>query len=997
MVLADNDIQSLPSNIFKFNLNLKVINLRGNKLSVDSLQKSHHNDRLFSHLTKLTHFDISNNDIVVDEAQPLPTDLFAYNENIEQILLDNNNISFLSAQQFHKNRVLNKLGMGGPHNLFRKSSTCPPNYYVTRVFLPSIESGQAVYYGCDYCESASFGNGAYSCWTNFVDWETHHPPVLCPRGSYCDNITKTEIPCPRGKFNPLEGQNSASSCLNCLDGYYNPMGGQQTCPFQCPPGRFGKHSTPPSGGLAIVADSRDKCKECPLGTFCSGQGTVDPIDCPKGKYGKQSAPNEQRENENDRCEPCPHNTYSGETGVTQINGCKNCPAGFYSEVGSSTSQACTENAVAPCAHGEGRSRDANCKACPYGQFALDRLVCRMCPQGWYGPIERSNECTPCSNSNNLDAMSLCGFVPGSSSRADDVEKPAWLYAHNTQTSNTTNARKCEIPVENSDIEYAQIVNNNKDTLKLVLNPILACISIAIIFSHRWCSKRWCHVDLFSSSHMIQDTHAVRKVKSRLGGAFTWALLLATVAIVVQSISERGFQTIMSDTAERVSQFEYLRLQAIESGEKGFGLLRLHLDIFAPLSDMQTMEEKCAAAELIRPSRAARLMECQVERRAADSATCSVSLECQTSFDMRGDVVLQLSLPIEFQAMTWELGVRTWEYFESGNSFEGDNCGYSAKSSLKQWTRFQTTIADTFVPPKGNYVLSGTSTKPTQASFDLTRGFADGSQVSRQATSSGLQLGFKQSTIKSSSVASYNPESSHVVEFYFEVLATLHVETTSEILSGIQLAATIFSLIASATKILKLIKKCAAKAIDTHFVKRSEVLPPDVKRRAELLNEDNLMHTRFQKMMSKHSILGDIATSSLKKAKKTSFATKTSSRVSSDTSVSLEMVPLTVHDVLDDQADCLTESEEELQGESSSKSSVFFFRLDFLEKRNAMLEERMKQLEQTFSLVPSTQDSDTIEKSNVENHDCTEHITPMEGDGNTKQTAAEGGSGSGGSE
>ena len=113
------------------------------------------------------------------------------------------------------------------------------------------------------------------------DWKTHHPPALCPRGSYCDSATKTRLPCPKGKYNPDSGQEGLESCINCLDGYYNPMEGQQVCPFQCPPGTFGKHS---NDGQTIVADSVVKCKECPLGTFCPGQGNVDPTQCPRGKH-----------------------------------------------------------------------------------------------------------------------------------------------------------------------------------------------------------------------------------------------------------------------------------------------------------------------------------------------------------------------------------------------------------------------------------------------------------------------------------------------------------------------------------------------------------------------------------------------------------------------------------------------------------------------------------------------------------------------------------------
>ena len=65
-------------------------------------------------------------------------------------------------------------------------------------------------------------------------------------------------------------------------------------------------------------------------------------------------------------------------------------------------------------------------------------------------------------------------------------------------------------------------------------------------------------------------------------------------------------------------------------------------------------------------------------------------------------------------------------------------------------------------------------------------------------------------------------------------------------------ASIFSLLGAATKVLKFCKKRIAKKIDIELLKREKV-PHDVKRRTELLHEDNLMHRRFKKLMSHHGI------------------------------------------------------------------------------------------------------------------------------------------------
>ena len=922
IVLANNGILALPANIFRSNTNLKVINLGGNRLTMSDFTESKHNvtGGLLSHLTKLTHFDISDNGIVGDTASPLPTNLFAKNLNIEQIFLTNNNITFLSAHQFQNNRLLNRLGMGGIFNTFRTSSTCALGYYVTRIFLPSIEIGQAVYYACDSCEpeegsELSLSGDSYTCWTDPSNWETHHPPARCPRGSYCDVTTKTQLFCPKGKYNPIAGQDAVASCKNCLDGYYNPMEGQQTCAFQCPPGTYGKHSDVTLGDPATVADSISKCKDCPLGTFCAGQGTVDPVDCPMGKYGEISTSGAQREA--DRCTNCPEHTYSDTVGAVSAMSCKSCDAGKFSVRGSSRQQDCTNVAAAPCPSGEGRKTlNGACAPCPRGQFSASGNPCRLCPNGFYGPNEKAEACVACPSdtagtSRTASGASLCGFVPGSfGSGARVHSRPSWVSANVSLMRASMVPDIQEIPTVNG-LQYSQSSASHQgmiDSLKMSLYPILGCLSLMVLLLHRHCSTKWCRIDLFAAAHMIQDTHALRKVKSRLGGAFTWVLLFAIVAILVQSITGRGFQTIMSDTAERVNQFEYLQAQAEGSGETGFGTLELHIDIFALMQDEQDMVDKCNAVYLDRPKVADRQMRCTVKHKSIGATDCAVTVTCETTFELIGDAVLPMKLPIEFQTLAWQVGAKTWEYFDPG-----------AITLSEPWTRFNTTVRATLAPLHEGEILSGTRADPTLTVFGVTRGFADGSQVARKATSSGLQLGYKQTVLKFDLVEDYVPQLYHVVDFKFEVLPALHVETTTETLSTIQLAATIFSLIASATKVLKLIKRCLAKGIDEHLKKR--VPPPeDVKRRTELLHEDNLMHRRFQKLMSQHSFLKGSGKVPRKHGRDgEAFVALEDEDVEEDSMVELgvEMIPVTVSTDVEKEGE---EGTEGVQEESSSTAT-----------------------------------------------------------------------------
>ena len=156
IVLHRNGLTALPDNIFKYNVNLKVIDLGGNLLTVASLKES-----LFATLPLLTHLDLSDNLLVVNEANPLVSTLFDENMRLSHMYLQGNSIEFLSHLQFQHNLLLSLLAMGGDTNSFRTVTVCPTGYYRTQVFMPSIEIGQAVYYGCDLC-SMDGTDDAYS-------------------------------------------------------------------------------------------------------------------------------------------------------------------------------------------------------------------------------------------------------------------------------------------------------------------------------------------------------------------------------------------------------------------------------------------------------------------------------------------------------------------------------------------------------------------------------------------------------------------------------------------------------------------------------------------------------------------------------------------------------------------------------------------------------------------------------------------------------------------
>ena len=113
--------------------------------------------------------------------------------------------------------------------------------------------------GCDKCqhppevpESLSF-----TCWQNNIeDTYTHHPPTVCPQGSWCNTSTLTEFKCPKDTFNPDRGLANPAACKPCPKNSYNPFEGQTTCRYQC----LGRT-------LSDATNAAAPCTACKIGMY----------------------------------------------------------------------------------------------------------------------------------------------------------------------------------------------------------------------------------------------------------------------------------------------------------------------------------------------------------------------------------------------------------------------------------------------------------------------------------------------------------------------------------------------------------------------------------------------------------------------------------------------------------------------------------------------------------------------------------------------------------
>ena len=727
IVMSQNGITAFPDGLFDTCVNLIKLDFQKNKIQSFPLSISSDGTKNRLILRQLQTLNLRNNKIVVDETTPLSPQYFEELPSLENLHLEFNKIKFVSKIAFKNQLRMKILGAGGPGNDFTGLSACPTNYYATPVFIASASQN---YYSCDLCVLDDNPNEkAYSCWTEVADVKTHYSPTICPRGHYCDSTTKTKSPCPAGKYNINIGEGTIAQCNNCEDGFYNPIEGQAICPFQCGPGTYGDHQ-------GAVAANVDSCKKCKNGHYCSGYGVVEPVACPAGKYAKAAT------NSNifglkslKECLDCPSGQYSNKAELISIDDCTQCPTGSTSEKGSTSLQNCVAGKIAcpieagyrPTASGP----DLQCVKCAVGRYGDDGTYCKLCPSGFYGPNEGASECEICAT------KSSCNFV-GSSVRIDStsaIEVPAWVTAASGdfssdstvatdedgagQASNNVNGLPSvtEVPifrVEDGDKGDRWSV---PDLVSLFGFLPVGIICFSILLLHRFFPKSCCPYDHFAQSNEIKDTHAVRKVTSRVGGAFTYILIITSAFLIFRSLTDRSFRTSTSDAPARVTEFGTLVNKTVNSKQLSFGKITIDVEGYVPI-DPVTLAQRCTSLQLADRSLVSNktaglgsLMACTMAQKNNDPTTCGVTITCDASFDVRGAVSVALSIPGEFQTLTWQVKSTTWEFFEQRDFSVG-----------KKWTRYETTYNNTLTSGSSASILKGTMEKPTSVKFGLTRGY-----------------------------------------------------------------------------------------------------------------------------------------------------------------------------------------------------------------------------------------------------------------------------------
>lgn len=81
-------------------------------------------------------------------------------------------------------------------------------------------------------------------------------------GYYCPQASYEPTECPAGTYNPLEGAQSLSECLDCAEDHYNPYLAQSGC-FRC----GGQASQPSRGATTCICTGAGRDYQV-RATFC---------------------------------------------------------------------------------------------------------------------------------------------------------------------------------------------------------------------------------------------------------------------------------------------------------------------------------------------------------------------------------------------------------------------------------------------------------------------------------------------------------------------------------------------------------------------------------------------------------------------------------------------------------------------------------------------------------------------------------------------------------
>jgi hypothetical protein len=541
----------------------------------------------------------------------------------------------------------------------------------------------------------------------------------CEAGRYSTATGLTSnnecTPCETGRYSNIKGL--ATLCTICKDGDYQDQSGQTTC-LQCSKGTYLKDTV--SGRASTQHDTIDRCLPCKTSHFQDQLGKDTCKSCDKVQSGYITTASEDLANHDgeEDCIPPP----------TTSDGGFNCVAGQRKLI---TQKVCED--------------------CPQGYKGDENgESCILCPVGFYQDQKAQQTCKACTTSE------MCALSPGATSDAATT-KPEGLTlrvptsnddsandfgaADTTDTSSdaTTTTTTDTSNIDKGFSSFADQTGVQPERLATYI--LCAFLGLLVILLHRKCPDKIKSLDLFSDKHVVEDSHALRNLETKLGAGFTLALIFVVGAIVL-------FITDPANNFIKSSGLKPGTLDLLPNSTSSYQHVLISTTMFAARTDA-----KCTEIQFDTPGEGLKVVG---DSTPTETIFDGVGIECKFFFNctvsptIRGTKDFVVTLPEFFQWMEWKVESSFWS------------------PDLKE-SRFGSILATNSTVDKGK-ILAGTTDDPTTLTFGAIRSshFDEFKDIQKFA----LQLFWRgtEKTLKMTTGAARK----HMVAFRFQVEENVYV-------------------------------------------------------------------------------------------------------------------------------------------------------------------------------------------------------------------------------
>ena len=355
---------------------------------------------------------------------------------------------------------------------------------------------------------------------------------------------------------------------------------------------------------------------------------------------------------------------------------------------------------------------------------------------------------------------------------------------------------------------------------------LGALAFTLILIHR-CLPVGCKAldVLFAKSHILDDTHAMRTLDTRLGASFNFALVVAVIALFVLVFGAPNIQYTAS-LVPAPSNSSLLRMD-------GYGQLNITARLIAPKNSPLGIKLGGCSTKSIETLLSTNLgcsttIQGDIDKnvKSTDNTMyCSVQINCTTGLNIRGTQRVSLGLPDVFQIMEWTVWSEQWDITKD------------LQGNLNNPTH----IMKQMVGPNNQQVLSGSLTNPTTLNFGVIRSVINDMRYEQDkggCMTGGMRMSWRDVVRVQSKEGS--KVGKHYISFQFIVEENLYKKVLTLKMQPLTQLSLVITYTLSVIAVMGTIKSMFQLVIDAIYVrlaKKKGTRPPeDVERRIRILDE-----------------------------------------------------------------------------------------------------------------------------------------------------------------